>query len=369
MFAPHRGSWDAPLLYYHSGLVSNCTLPGDLKRTEYVPVLVQVLITAGPQGLSIADIIQRANEMGLTEVPWETSNSKRSSMSSVSPLPSASCLCHGIPSWSHPPTLMTGCAVSTACMHVQVLNGEPQHFAHVGKSRYAHVGHKGVVHQPHKRAKPALKEPSGSAIGAALQQPESSQPATTAAQLPTAAHAATTAAPAIAPEPAVPTSHHSLPAQPQPAPQQSLQVPGAQQLVPAETAAMLAAMMQQAAAGSIPAGLVASLPQRMDPAVMAALSQPLPALSQPAAAAAGANGPAAGTVPGAATGNRSVPGIPSAGAAPSASQQGPAHSAPSREAAERLQAGPAPIATRQKSVSAPSTTPPARGPVDNIEEW
>lgn len=47
-------------------------------------VSLQVLILAGPEGLTIPDIIDTANSLGLTgPTQWETSGSKKSSVSQV----------------------------------------------------------------------------------------------------------------------------------------------------------------------------------------------------------------------------------------------------------------------------------------------
>lgn len=48
---------------------------------------------AGPQGLSIVDIIQAVNRMGLTEQPWDVTHTKRSSVSSVRARCPALCAC------------------------------------------------------------------------------------------------------------------------------------------------------------------------------------------------------------------------------------------------------------------------------------
>ncbi len=53
----------------------------------------QVLMQAGPQGLSIVDIIQAVNRMGLTEQPWDVTHTKRSSVSSVRARCPALCPC------------------------------------------------------------------------------------------------------------------------------------------------------------------------------------------------------------------------------------------------------------------------------------
>jgi hypothetical protein len=47
------------------------------------PVL-QVLMHTGPEGLTVAEVIEKANSLGLAEPAWEPTSSKKSHLSSVS---------------------------------------------------------------------------------------------------------------------------------------------------------------------------------------------------------------------------------------------------------------------------------------------
>ena len=47
------------------------------------PVL-QVLMHTGPEGLTVAELIEKANSLGLAEPAWEPSTSKKSHLSTVS---------------------------------------------------------------------------------------------------------------------------------------------------------------------------------------------------------------------------------------------------------------------------------------------
>ncbi len=44
---------------------------------------IQVLMHAGPEGMTIAEIIERANSLGLTDPAWEVTSSRKSNLSSV----------------------------------------------------------------------------------------------------------------------------------------------------------------------------------------------------------------------------------------------------------------------------------------------
>ena len=46
-------------------------------------VTTQVLMHAGPEGLTIAEVIEKANVLGLTDPAWEVTSSRKSSLSSV----------------------------------------------------------------------------------------------------------------------------------------------------------------------------------------------------------------------------------------------------------------------------------------------
>ncbi len=329
----------------------------------------QVLLAAGPQGVSIGDIIQRANDMGLTETQWDATSSRRSSISSVrSPLlaPVCSAQCTEDPRLS---STILRCSqrriwnaglkllwLLMSCAHhtLQVLNADP-YFAHVGKSHYAHVGHKGVVHQPHKRtsskqakehAQPPAPTPPAQPAGVSQQQQQ---------QQPLAVLASLQAAAAL---PAVSSTMAPAPGQ----------LPGIGQ--PGQTAAtaqaigsMLASMQ---AGGSLPGDslqrLLPSLAQSMGPAAAAAAlsqAQHLPTGSASTQAAAGQGAPASRTVPVAA----SAPGLaaeqpatgPSSGLAPTM-LGGPASG--------QLAVDPGP-----SGGSVPAASPVARGPVNSIEEW
>lgn len=42
---------------------------------------------AGPEGLTIAEVIERANSLGLTDPAWEATSSRKSNLSSVRAVP------------------------------------------------------------------------------------------------------------------------------------------------------------------------------------------------------------------------------------------------------------------------------------------
>lgn len=43
----------------------------------------QVLMHAGPEGMTVAEVIEKANGLGLTDPVWEVTNSRKSNLSSV----------------------------------------------------------------------------------------------------------------------------------------------------------------------------------------------------------------------------------------------------------------------------------------------
>lgn len=89
----------------------------------------QVLLAAGPQGLSIGDIIQRANDMGLTETYWDTTSSRKSSISSVhhpcSPLSVVLIplnICLAVPTLLACPPVLTAAVLDASLKSLWLLN-------------------------------------------------------------------------------------------------------------------------------------------------------------------------------------------------------------------------------------------------------